>query len=138
MNTNRGMEVVLRLIIDKLFTIFDEINAKDIKTVSIGVEDFKDYSELSFIVKTYGGRLETYPLLVNDIFSYAVYSLFHEDSGYQIYDATLKEVYDILSEVMGMMVSSFNFIDFDEDIFNVVDNLRKLSVIVNSCDKKGG
>lgn len=134
----KGMEVVLRLVTNMLFTIFYEINAKDIKTVSIGVEDFKDYSKLSFIVKTYDGRVETYPLLINDTFSYAVYSLFHEDSGYQIYDATLKEVYDILSEVKDMMVTSFNFIDFDEDIFNVVDNLRKLSVIVNSCDKKEG
>lgn len=134
----KGMEVVLRLIIDKLYGIFTEIKAKDIKTVSIGVEDFKDYSKLSFIVKTYDGRVETYPLLINDTFSYAVYSLFHEDSGYQIYDATLKEVYDILSEVRDMMVTSFNFIDFDEDIFNVVDNFRKLSVIVNSCDKKEG
>lgn len=59
-------------------------------------------------------------------------------SGYQIYDATLKEVYDIIFEVRDMMVSSFNFIDFDEDIFNVVDNLWKLSVIVDSCDKKEG
>lgn len=134
----KGMEVVLRLVTNMLFTIFYEINAKDIKIVSIGVEDFKDYSKLSFIVKTYDGRVETYPLLINDTFSYAVYSLFHEDSGYQIYDATLKEVYDIIFEVMDMMVSSFNFIDFDEDIFNVVDNLRKLSVIVNSCDKKEG
>lgn len=134
----KGIEVVLRLVTNMLFTIFYEINAKDIKTVSIGVEDFKDYSKLSFLVKTYDGRVETYPLLINDTFSYAVYSLFHEDSGYQIYDATLKEVYDILSEVRDMMVSSFNFIDFDEDIFNVVDNLRKLSVIVNSCDKKEG
>nr|DAN56409.1 MAG TPA: hypothetical protein [Bacteriophage sp.] len=134
----KGMEVVLRLVTDMLFVIFDDINAKDIKIVSIGVEDFKDYSKLSFIVKTYDGRVETYPLLINDTFSYAVYSLFHEDSGYQIYDATLKEVYDILSEVRDMMVSSFNFIDFDEDIFIVVDNLRKLSVIVNSCDKKEG
>lgn len=135
----KGMEVVLRLILNKLFIIFEEIEASDIKTVSIGVEDFKDYSKLSFIIKTYDGRVETYPLLINDTFSYAVYSLFHEDnSGYQIYDATLKEVYDILSEIMGMMVSSFTFIDFDEDIFNVVDNLRKLSVIVNSCDEKEG
>lgn len=134
----KGMEVVLRLVTNMLFTIFYEINAKDIKTVSIGVEDFKDYSKLSFIVKTYDGRVETYPLLINDTFSYAVYSLFHEDSGYQIYDATLKEVYDIIFEVRGMMVSSFNFIDFDEDIFNVVDNLWKLSVIVDSCDKKEG
>lgn len=134
----KGMEVVLRLVTNMLFTIFYEINAKDIKTVSIGVEDFKDYSKLSFIAKTYDGRVETYPLLINDTFSYAVYSLFHEDSGYQVYDATLKEVYDVLSEVMGMMVTSFNFIDFDEDIFNVVDNFRKLSVIVNSCDKKEG
>ena len=134
----KGMEVVLRLVTNMLFTIFYEINAKDIKIVSIGVEDFKDYSKLSFIVKTYDGRVETYPLLINDTFSYAVYSLFHEDSGYQIYDATLEEVYDIISEVMDIMVTSFNFIDFDEDIFNVVDNLRKLSVIVNSCDKKEG
>ena len=134
----KGMEVVLRLVTNMLFTIFYEINAKDIKTVSIGVEDFKDYSKLSFIVKTYDGRVETYPLLINDTFSYAVYSLFHVDSGYQIYDATLKEVYDIISEVRDMMISSFNFIDFDEDIFNVVDNFRKLSVIVNSCDKKEG
>ena len=134
----KGTEAVLRLILNKLFSIFEEINASDIKTVSIGVEDFKDYSKLSFIVKTYDGRVETYPLLINDIFSYAVYSLFHEDSGYQIYDATLKEVYDILSEVMGMMVTSFNFVGFDEDIFTVIDNLRKLSVIVNSCDKKEG
>lgn len=130
----KGMEVVLRLITDELFVIFDEINASDIKTVSIGVEDFKDYSKLSFIVKTYDGRVETYPLLINDTFSYAVYSLFHVDSGYQIYDATLKEVYDILSEVVGMMVTSFNFVGFDEDIFNVVDKLRKLSVVVNSCE----
>lgn len=130
----KGMEVVLRLIADELFVIFDEINASDIKTVSIGVEDFKDYSKLSFIVKTYDGRVETYPLLISDTFSYAVYSLFHVDSGYQIYDATLKEVYDILSEVMGMMVTSFNFVGFDEDIFNVVDKLRKLSVVVNSCE----
>lgn len=134
----KGMEVVLRLVTNMLFTIFYEINAKDIKTVSIGVEDFKDYSKLSFIVKTYDGRVETYPLLINDTFSYSVYSLFHEDSGYQIYDATLKEVYDILSEVRDMMVTSFNFIDFDEDIFNVVDNLWKLSVIVDSCDKEEG
>lgn len=134
----KGMEVVLRLVTNMLFTIFYEINAKDIKIVSIGVEDFKDYSKLSFIVKTYDGRVETYPLLINDTFSYAVYSLFHEDSGYQIYDATLEEVYDIISKVMDIMVTSFNFIDFDEDIFNVVDNLRKLSVIVNSCDKKEG
>lgn len=134
----KGMEVVLRLVTNMLFTIFYEINAKDIKIVSIGVEDFKDYSKLSFIVKTYDGRVETYHLLINDTFSYAVYSLFHEDSGYQIYDATLEEVYDIISEVMDIMVTSFNFIDFDEDIFNVVDNLRKLSVIVNSCDKKEG
>lgn len=134
----KGMEVVLRLILDKLYGIFSEIKAMDIKTVSIGVEDFKDYSNLSFIVKTYDGRVETYPLPVTDMFSYAVYSLFHEDSGYQIYDATLKEVYDILSEVKDMMVTSFNFIDFDEDIFVVVDSLRTLSVIVdNSCDKKG-
>ena len=132
----KGMEVVLRLILNKLFIIFEEIEASDIKTVSIGVEDFKDYSELSFIVKTYDGRVETYPLVVTDTFSYAVYSLFHEDSGYQIYDATLKEVYDILSEVKDMMVYSFNFIDFDEDIFVVVDSLRTLSVIAdNSCDK---
>ena len=131
----KGMEVVLRLVTNMLFTIFYEINAKDIKTVSIGVEDFKDYSKLSFIVKTYDGRVETYPLLINDTFSYAVYSLFHEDSGYQIYDATLKEVYDILSEVKDMMVTSFNFIDFDEDIFVVVDSLRTMSVIVDSCDK---
>lgn len=130
----KGMEVLLRLIIDKLYGIFNEIKAKDIKTVSIGVEDFKDYSKLSFIVKTYDGRVETYPLLVTDTFSYAVYSLFDEDSGYQIYDATLKEVYNILSEVVGMMVTSFNFVGFDEDIFNVVDNLRKLSVVVNSCE----
>ena len=130
----KGMEVVLRLITDELFVIFDEINTSDIKTVSIGVEDFKDYSKLSFIVKTYDGRVETYPLLINDTFSYAVYSLFHVDSGYQIYDATLKEVYDILSEVVGMMVTSFNFVGFDEDIFNVVDKLRKLSVVVNSCE----
>ena len=134
----KGMEVVLRLITDELFVIFNEINASDIKTVSIGVEDFKDYSKLSFIVKTYDGRVETYPLLINDTFSYAVYSLFHVDSGYQIYDATLKEVYDIIFGVRDMMVSSFNFIDFDEDIFNVVDNLWKLSVIVDSCDKKEG
>lgn len=134
----KGMEVVLRLVTNMLFTIFYEINAKDIKTVSIGVEDFKDYSKLSFIVKTYDGRVETYPLLINDTFSYAVYSLFHEDSGYQVYDATLHEVYDILSEVMGMMVTSFNFVGFDEDIFTVIDNLRKLSVIVNSCVKKDG
>lgn len=134
----KGMEVVLRLIIDKLYGIFSEIKASDIKTVSIGVEDFKDYSKLSFIVKTYDGRVETYPLLVTDMFSYAVYSLFGEDSGYQIYDATLKEVYDILSEVKDMIVSSFNFIDFDEDIFVIVDSLRTLSVIVdNSCDKRG-
>lgn len=132
----KGMEVVLRLIIDKLFGIFSEIKARDIKTVSIGVEDFKDYSNLSFIVKTYDGRVETYPLHVTDMFSYAVYSLFHVDSGYQVYDATLKEVYDILSEVKDMMVTSFNFIDFDEDIFIVVDSLRTLSVIVDSCDKK--
>lgn len=131
----KGVRVVLRLILDKLYGIFSEIRARDIKTVSIGVEDFKDYSKLSFIVKTYDGRVETYPLLINDTFSYAVYSLFHEDSGYQIYDATLKEVYDILSEVMGMMVTSFNFIDFDEDIFVVVDSLRTMSVIVDSCDK---
>lgn len=131
-------ETLLRLVTNMLFTIFYEINAKDIKTVSIGVEDFKDYSKLSFIVKTYDGRVETYPLFINNTFSYAVYSLFHEDSGYQIYDTTLKEVYDIISEVRDMMVSSFNFIDFDEDIFNVVDSLRKLSVIVNSCDKKEG
>lgn len=131
----KGMEVVLRLIIDKLYGIFTEIKAKDIKTVSIGVEDFKDYSKLSFIVKTYDGRVETYPLLVADMFSYAVYSLFDEDSGYQVYDATLKEVYDILSEVKDMMVTSFNFIDFDEDIFVVVDSLRTMSVIVDSCDK---
>lgn len=134
----KGMEVVLRLVTNMLFTIFYEINAKDIKTVSIGVEDFKDYSKLSFIAKTYDGRVETYPLLINDTFSYAVYSLFHEDSGYQVYDATLHEVYDILSEVMGMMVTSFNFVGFDEDIFTVIDNLRKLSVIVNSCVKKEG
>lgn len=134
----KGMRVVLRLILDKLYGIFSEIKARDIKTVSIGVEDFKDYSNLSFIVKTYDGRVETYPLPVTDMFSYAVYSLFHEDSGYQIYDATLKEVYDILSEVKDMMVTSFNFIDFDEDIFVVVDSLRTMSVIVdNSCDKKG-
>lgn len=133
----KGMRVVLRLILDKLYGIFSEIKARDIKTVSIGVEDFKDYSKLSFIVKTYDGRVETYPLLVTDMFSYAVYSLFHEDSGYQIYDATLKGVYDILSEVRDMMVTSFNFIDFDEDIFVIVDSLRTLSVIVdNSCDKK--
>lgn len=131
----KGVRVVLRLILDKLYGIFSEIRARDIKTVSIGVEDFKDYSNLSFIVKTYDGRVETYPLPVTDMFSYAVYSLFHEDSGYQIYDATLKEVYDILSEVMGMMVTSFNFIDFDEDIFVVVDSLRTMSVIVDSCDK---
>lgn len=131
----KGMEVVLRLVTNMLFTIFYEINAKDIKTVSIGVEDFKDYSKLSFIVKTYDGRVETYPLLINDTFSYAVYSLFHEDSGYQVYDATLREVYDILSKVRDMMATSFNFIDFDEDIFNVVDNLRKLSLVVDSCDK---
>lgn len=93
---------------------------------------------LDILLKIYDGRVETYPLLINDTFSYAVYSLFHEDSGYQIYDATLEEVYDIISEVMDIMVTSFNFIDFDEDIFNVVDNLRKLSVIVNSCDKKEG
>ena len=134
----KGMEVVLRLVTNMLFTIFYEINAKDIKTVSIGVEDFKDYSKLSFIAKTYDGRVETYPLLINDTFSYAVYSLFHEDSGYQVYDATLHEVYDILSEVMGMMVTSFNFVGFDEDIFTVIDNLRKLSVTVNSCVKKEG
>lgn len=131
----KGVRVVLRLILDKLYGIFSEIRVRDIKTVSIGVEDFKDYSNLSFIVKTYDGRVETYPLPVTDMFSYAVYSLFHEDSGYQIYDATLKEVYDILSEVMGMMVTSFNFIDFDEDIFVVVDSLRTMSVIVDSCDK---
>lgn len=131
----KGMRVVLRLILDKLYGIFSEIKARDIKTVSIGVEDFKDYSNLSFIVKTYDGRVETYPLPVTDMFSYAVYSLFHEDSGYQIYDATLKEVYDILSEVKDMMVTSFNFIDFDEDIFVVVDSLRTMSVIVDSCDK---
>jgi hypothetical protein len=130
----KGVRVVLRLILDKLYGIFSEINASDIKTVSIGVEDFKDYSKLSFIVKTYDGRVETYPLPVTDMFSYAVYSLFHEDSGYQIYDATLKEVYDILSEVKDMMVTSFNFIDFDEDIFVVVDSLRTMSVIVDSCD----
>ena len=130
----KGMEVVLRHIVNKLFSIFDDkINAKDIKTVSIGVEDIKDFSKLSFIVKTYDGRVETYSLDVTDTFSYAVYSLFHEDSGYQIYDATLKEVYDILSEVMDMMVTIFNFVGFDEDIFNVIDNLRKLSVVVNSC-----
>lgn len=135
----KGMEVVLRTIVSKLHEIFNEIKAKDIKTVSIGVEDFKDYSKLSFIVKTYDGRVETYPLLVTDTFSYAVYSLFDEDSGYQIYDATLKEVYNILSEVVGMMVSSFNFIGFDEDIFTLVDSLRTLSVIVdNSCNKKEG
>ena len=134
----KGMEAVLRLILNELFVIFEEIKAKDIKTVSIGVEDFKDYSKLSFIVKTYDNRVETYPLLVPDMFSYAVYGLFHEDSGYQIYEATLKEVYDILSEVKDMIVSSFNFIDFDEDIFVIVDSLRTLSVIVdNSCDKKG-
>ena len=134
----KGMRVVLHLILDKLYGIFSEIKARDIKTVSIGVEDFKDYSNLSFIVKTYDGRVETYPLLVTDMYSYAVYSLFHEDSGYQIYDATLKEVYDILSEVRDMMVTSFNFIDFDEGIFVIVDSLRTLSVIVdNSCDKKG-
>lgn len=131
----KGVRVVLRLILDKLYGIFSEITARDIKTVSIGVEDFKDYSNLSFIVKTYDGRVETYPLPVTDMFSYAVYSLFHEDSGYQIYDATLKEVYDILSEVRDMMVTSFNFIDFDEDIFVVVDSLRTMSVIVDSCDK---
>ena len=130
----KGMEVVLRLILDKLYGIFSEIRARDIKTASIGVEDFKDYSKLSFIVKTYDGRVETYPLLINDTFSYAVYSLFHEDSGYQIYDATLKEVYDILSVVKDMMVTSFNFIDFDEDIFVVVDSLRIMSVIVDSCE----
>lgn len=130
----KGVRVVLRLILDKLYGIFSEIMARDIKTVSIGVEDFKDYSNLSFIVKTYDGRVETYPLPVTDMFSYAVYSLFHEDSGYQIYDATLKEVYDILSEVRDMMVTSFNFIDFDEDIFVVVDSLRTMSVIVNSCE----
>lgn len=135
----KGMEAVLRLILNKLFIIFEEIETSDIKTVSIGVEDFKDYSKLSFIVKTYGGRVETYPLLINDTFSYAVYSLFDEDSGYQIYDATLKEVYDILSEVVGMMVTSFNFVGFDEDIFTLVDSLRTLSVIVdNSCNKKEG
>lgn len=135
----KGMEAVLRLILNKLFIIFEEIETSDIKTVSIGVEDFKDYSKLSFIVKTYDGRVETYPLLVTDTFSYAVYSLFDEDSGYQIYDATLKEVYNILSEVVGMMVSSFNFIGFDEDIFTLVDSLRTLSVIVdNSCNKKEG
>lgn len=135
----KGVRVVLRLILDKLYCIFSEIRARDIKTVSIGVEDFKDYSNLSFIVKTYDGRVETYPLHVTDIFSYAVYSLFHEDSGYQIYDATLKEVYNILSEVKDMMVSSFNFVDFDEDIFTVVDSLRTLSVIVdNSCGNKEG
>lgn len=130
----KGIEVVLRLVTNMLFTIFYEINAKDIKTVSIGVEDFKDYSKLSFIVKTYDGRVETYPLLINDTFSYAVYSLFHEDSGYQVYDATLHEVYDILSEVRDMMVTSFNFVGFDEDIFVLVDSLRTLSVIVNSCE----
>lgn len=135
----KGMEVVLRLILNKLFIIFEEIEASDIKTVSIGVEDFKDYSKLSFLVKTYDGRVETYPLHVADTFGYAVYSLFHEDSGYQIYDATLKEVYDILSEVMSMMVTSFNFVEFDEDIFVVVDSLRTLSVIVdNLCDTKKG
>ena len=135
----KGMEVVLRLILDKLYGIFTEIKARDIKTVSIGVEDFKDYSELSFVVKTYDDRVETYPLSVTDMFSYAVYSLFDEDSGYQIYDATLKEVYNILAEVKDMIVTSFNFIDFDEDIFVVVDSLRTLSVIVdNSCDKKEG
>lgn len=37
------------------------------------------------------------------------------------------------------MVSSFNFVGFDEDIFVVVDDsLRTMSVIVGSCDKKEG
>lgn len=39
--------------------------------------------------------------------------------------------------MLDMMVTSFNFIDFDEDIFVVVDSLRTLSIIAdNSCDKK--
>lgn len=127
-----GMTEVMQQITDKVLSICHELTPLNIKTVSIGVEDIKNYTKLSFIVKTYSGLTKTYTLDIREVFSHAVYSLFHVDSGYQIYDATLQEVYTILSELVEMIEVSYNFVGFDESINSLKHDVNTSSLFINS------
>ena len=130
------LKVLLRTIINTMFTVFESTNASDIKSVSIGVEGVKHFDRLSFSIKTYDGKTNIHYIDVPYGCRHTVFGFFHEDSGYHIYDVSLHRLLEILNEVRELMFNSYTYFEYTVgDNFDTLDSdIHKLGVVVNCCE----
>ena len=132
----KPLKLLLRTIINTMFTVFESTNASDIKSVSIGVEGIRDFDKLAFCIKTRDGNTNIHYVDVPHGCRHSVYGFFHEDSGYRIYDVSLQELMNIIKEVRGLMHDSHLFFGYAEgDAFDTLDSdMCKLGIVVNCCE----
>ena len=130
------LKVLLRKIINTMFTVFESTNASDIKSVSIGVEGVKHFDKLSFSIKTHDGKTKIHNIDVPYGCRHTVFGFFHEDSGYHIYDVSLHRLLEILNEVRELMFNSYTYFGYTVgDNFDTLDSdIHKLGVVVNCCE----
>ena len=132
----KPLKVLLRTIINTMFTVFESTNASDIKSVSIGVEGVKHFDKLSFSIKTHDGKTKIHNIDVPYGCRHTVFGFFHEDSGYHIYDVSLHRLLEILNEVRELMFNSYTYFGYTVgDNFDTLDSdMHKLGVVVNCCE----
>lgn len=132
----QSLKVLLRTIINTMFTVFESTNASDIKSVSIGVEGVKHFDKLSFSIKTHDGKTKIHNIDVPYGCRHTVFGFFHEDSGYHIYDVSLHRLLEILNEVRELMYNSYTYFGYTVgDNFDTLDSdIHKLGVVVNCCE----
>lgn len=132
----KPLKLLLRTIINTMFTVFESTKASDIKSVSIGVEGIRDFDKLAFCIKTRDGNTNIQYVDVPHGCRHTVYGFFHEDSGYHIYDVSLQELMNIIKEVRGLMHDSHLFFRYTVgDAFDTLDSdMCKLGIVVNCCE----
>lgn len=132
----KPLKVLLRTIINTMFTVFESTNASNIKSVSIGVEGVKHFDKLSFSIKTYDGKTNIHYIDVPYGCRHTVFGFFHEDSGYHIYDVSLHRFLEILNEVRELIFNSYTYFGYTVgDNFDTLDSdIHKLGVVVSCCE----
>lgn len=132
----KPLKLLLRTIINTMFTVFESTNASDIKSVSIGVEGIRDFDKLAFCIKTRDGNTNIQYVDVPYGCRHTVFGFFHEDSGYHIYDVSLHRLLEILNEVRELMFNSYTYFGYTVgDNFDTLDSdMHKLGVVVNCCE----
>lgn len=113
---------LLSAIISKVLEILNHTDIDTIKTISVGVEDIKNFNTMSFVVTEVDNTRKNYSLDVKDSYYHAVYGLFSQgNSSYCIYNVSLEGLFTILSEIKDSMVQSCTYTNISSEDVNTFD-----------------